>query len=65
MHENRFYEIENFQTNKTMFQANTNDFLKNLEMQIGELTLTMQNQLRDSFPSDTRKNLRDCLAVTL
>ena len=65
MHEKRFYEIENFQTNTTVFQANTNDFLKNLEMQTGELTLTMQNQSRDSFPNDTRKNLSDCLAVTL
>ena len=25
----------------------------------------MQNQSKDSFPSDTRKNPRDCLAVTL
>ena len=48
-----------------MFQANTNDSLKNLEMQIRQLALTMQNQSKDSFPSDTRKNLRDCMAVTL
>ena len=25
----------------------------------------MQNQSKDSFPSDTRKNPRDCLEVTL
>ena len=25
----------------------------------------MQNQSNDSFPSDIRKDLRDCLAVTL
>ena len=25
----------------------------------------MQNQSKDSFPSDTRKNPKDCMAVTL
>ena len=25
----------------------------------------MQNQSKDSFPSDTRKNLRDCMAIAL
>ena len=25
----------------------------------------MQNQPRDSFPSDTKKNPKDCMAVTL
>ena len=25
----------------------------------------MQNQSKDAFPSDTRKNLKDCMAVTL
>ena len=48
-----------------MFQANTNSSLKNLETQVGELALAMQNQSKDSFPSDTRKNLKDCMAVTL
>ena len=65
MHENRFSEVENFQENTIVFQANTNDSLKNLEMQIGQLALTMHNQSKDSFPSDMRKNLRDCMAVNL
>ena len=65
MHEKRFSELENFQANTTVFQANNNDSLKNLEMQIGQLALTMQNQSKDSFPSDTRKNPRDCMALTL
>ena len=65
MHEKRFFELENFQANTTVFQADTNDSLKNLEIQIGQLALTMQNQSKDSFPSDTRKNPRDCMAVTL
>ena len=65
MHEKRFFKLENFQANTTVFQADTNDSLKNLEIQIGQLALTMQNQSKDSFPSDTRKNPRDCMAVTL
>ena len=48
-----------------MFQANTNASLKNLETQVGQLTLAMQNQPKDAFPSDTRKNLKDCMVVTL
>ena len=48
-----------------MFQANTNASLKNLETRVGQLTLTMQNQSKDSFPIDTRKDPRDCMAVTL
>ena len=48
-----------------MFQANTNASLKNLETQVGQLTLTMQNQSRDSFPSDTKKNPEDDMVITL
>ena len=48
-----------------MFQANINASLKNLETQVGQLALTMQNQSKDSFPSDTRKDPRDYMAVTL
>ena len=48
-----------------MFQANTNASLKNLETQVGQLALSMQNRSKDSFPSDTSKNLKDCMAVTL
>ena len=65
MHEKRFSKLENFQANAIVFEANTNDSLKNMEMQIGQLALTMQNQSKDSFPIDTRKNPRDCLAITL
>ena len=48
-----------------MFQANTNASLKNLETQVRQLALAKQNQSRDSFPSDTKKNPKDCMAVTL
>ena len=48
-----------------MFQANTNSSLKNLETQVGQLALAIQNQSKDAFPSDTRKNPKDCMAVPL
>ena len=43
IHEQKFAEIAAFQENTTVFQANTNDSLKNLEVQIGQLAITMQN----------------------
>ena len=48
-----------------MFQANTNASLKNLETQVGQLTLAMQKQSKDAFPSDTKKNPKDRMAMTL
>ena len=48
-----------------MFQANTNASLKNLGTQGRQLALGMHNQFRDSFPSDTKKNPKDCMTVTL
>ena len=32
---------------------------------MGQLALVMQNQSKDAFPSDTKKNPKDCMAVTL
>ena len=65
IHEQKFVELAAFQANTIVFQANTNASLKNLETQIGQLAIAMQNQSKDAFPSDTRKNLKDCMAVTL
>ena len=48
-----------------MFQANTNTSFKNMETQVGQLALALQNQPKDAFPSDTRKNLKDYMIVTL
>ena len=53
LHEKKFYVLENFQANTTIFQANTNAYLKNLEMQIGQLVQAMQ------------KEPKDCMAVNL
>ena len=59
IHEQKFAELEAFQSNTTVFQANTNASVKNLENQVGQLALVMQNQPKDAFPSDTRKNPKD------
>ena len=48
-----------------MFQVNTNASLKNLDTHLGHLGLSMQNQSRDSFLSDTKKNPKDNMAITL
>ena len=47
----------------TVFQTNTNASLKNLEIQIGQLAQVVLKEPKDSFPSDTRKNPKDCMAV--
>ena len=39
--------------------------LKNLETQVGQLALAMQNQSKDAFISDTKKNPKDYMVVTL
>ena len=64
-HEQNFAELEASNTNSQNFQTTTNASLKNLETQIGQLALTLQNQMKDAFPSDTKKNPKDCMAVQL
>ena len=58
-------ELEASNTNSQIFQKTTNASLKNLETQIGQLALNLQNQMKDAFPSDTKKNPKDCMAVQL
>ena len=65
IHEQKFAELAAFQVNTIVFQANTNASLKNLETQVRQLALAMQNQSKDSFPRDTKKNPKDCMEVTL
>ena len=65
IHEQKFAELVAFQANTTMFQANINASLKNLETQVGKLALAMHNQSKDVFLSDTKKNPKDCMIVTL
>ena len=64
-HEQRFAELEASKTNSQIFQTTTNASLKNLETQIRQLALTLQNQIKDAFPSDTKKNPKDCMVVQL
>ena len=65
IHEHKFTDLSAFLANTVVFQANTNASLKNLETQVEQLALAMQNQSKDAFPSDTRKNQKDCMVVTL
>ena len=65
IHEQKFADLETFQVNTTAFQANTNASLKNSETQVGQLALAMQNQFKDAFPGDIRKNPKDYMVVTL
>ena len=58
IHEQKFAEL-------AAFQANTNAYLKNLETQVGQLALAIQNQSKDAFPSATKNNPKDCMAITL
>ena len=64
-HERKFAKFEASNTNSQIFQTTTNASLKNLETQIGQLTLTLQNQIKDAFPGDMKKNPKDCMAVQL
>ena len=59
IHEQKFAELAAFQANATVFQANINSSLKNLKSQVGQLALEMQNQSKDAFPIDTKKNPKD------
>ena len=65
IHEQKFTDLAVFQAHTTVFQANTNVSLKNLETQVGKLALVMQSQSKDAFPNDTTKNPKDCMVVTL
>ena len=64
-HEQKFTELEASNTNSQIFQKTTNVSLKNLETQIGQLALTLQNKMKDAFPSDMKKNPKDCMEVQL
>ena len=48
-----------------MFKKNTSASLKNLETQVGQLALNVPNQNKGTFPSDTQKNPKDCMAIQL
>ena len=65
IHEQKFTDIAVFQANTIVFQTNINASLKNLKTQVGKLAQTLQNQSKEAFPSDTNRNPKDCVAITL
>ena len=64
-HEQKLSNLEAFKFDTQMFQKNASASLKNLETQVGQLALNMPNQSKGTFPSDTQKNLKDCMAIQL
>ena len=58
IHDQKFAELATFQVNTTVFQANTNASLKNMEVQVEQLALNMQNQTRDSFLVTPRRIIK-------
>ena len=64
-HEQKLSDLEAFKSDTQVFQKNTSASLKNLETQVGQLALTMPNKSKGTFPSDTQKNPKDCMAVQL
>ena len=64
-HEQKLSNLETFKSDTQVFQKNTSASLKNLETQVGQLALSMLNQSKGTFPSETQKNPKDCMAVQL
>ena len=64
-HEQKLSDLEAFKSDTQMFQKNASASLKNLETQVGQLALNMPNQSKGTFPSDTQKNPKDCMAIRL
>ena len=64
-HEHKLSDLEAFKSDTQVFQKNTSASLKKLETQVGQLVLNMPNQSKGTFPSDTQKNPKDCMAVQL
>ena len=64
-HEQKLSDLEAFKSDTQMFQKNTSASLKNLETQVGQLALNVPNQNKGTFPSDTLKNPKDCMAIQL
>ena len=64
-HEHKLSDLEAFMSDTHMFQKNASASLKYLETQVGQLALNMPNQNKGTFPSDTQKNPKDCMAIQL
>ena len=64
-HEQKLYDFEAFKYDTQVFQKNTSVSLKNMETQVGQLAISMPNQSKGTFPSDTQNNPKDYMAVQL
>ena len=64
-HEQKLSYLEAFKFDTQVYQKNTSASLKNLETQVGQLALSMPNQSKGTFPSDTQKNPKDYIAIHL
>ena len=64
-HEQKLSDLEAFKSDTQMIQKNASASLKNLETQVRQLALNMPNQSKGTFPSDTQKNPKDCMAIHL
>ena len=64
-HEQKLSDLEAFKSDTQVFQKNTSASLKKLETQVRKLALNIPNQSKGTFPSDTQKNPKDCMAVQL
>ena len=64
-HEQKLSDLDVFKSDTQMLQKNTSASLKNLETQVGQLALNVPNQNKETFPSDTQKNPKDCMAIQL
>ena len=64
-HEHKLSDLEVSKSNTQMFQKNTSASLKNLKTQVGQLALNVPNHNKGTFPSDTQKNPKDCMAIQL
>ena len=64
-HEQKLSDLEAFKSDTQVFQKNTSASLKNLETQVGQLALSMPNQSKGTFLSDTQKNPKDYMEIQL
>ena len=64
-HEQKPSNLEAFKSDTQVFHKNTSASLKNLETQVGQPALNRPNQGKGTFPSDTLKNPKDCMAIQL
>ena len=64
-HDHKLFNLEAFKSDTHMFQKYASASLKNLETRVGQLALNMPNQSKGTFPSDTQKNPKGCMAIQL